>query len=62
MCPLCAATGLTTWILAGGLGGSCAATAAVYWRKRKIPPPDNSFRGAGGSAGTPPAHPTQRPT
>jgi hypothetical protein len=36
MCPLCALTGLTTWMLVGGAGSSCAATAAVYWRRRKL--------------------------
>ncbi len=53
MCPLCALTGLTTWMLAGGVGGSCAATAAVYWRRRKLSAADNSTRGTSGSIGTP---------
>jgi hypothetical protein len=39
MCPLCAVTGLTTWLLAGGLGGGCAATVAIYQRKQKALPP-----------------------
>lgn len=39
MCPLCAATGLTTWLLAGALGSSCAATVAIYQRKQKVRPP-----------------------
>lgn len=67
MCPLCALTGLTTWVLAGGVGGSCAATAAVYWRRRKASPDENSARGAGGSIDCvsidgPTTQPTQRPT